>query len=449
MTDFAVAGDDLKKMLKIAKKRPMQFAYCPGQSAESDLLALHRKKSGAIMGKALRAEGDGNKMAFGTFSVEGKLVTLQCDRVLPALAKKLKKFLKSNKVMRNVRVLDADGNVLEEDIEELPEEAEEEDDTPDAALDGEDEADDGDEAAATGDARAEDAPAVDTAALIARIQSLQPRIAQVGGETGERLRKAIVEAAGFLKAGDGPRAGAVLDRIETVLAKLPESSAQTPIQAPAQTQAGAATQQKLQQAATLLAQRIKALPESDARQMLASQVRDVVGAIREGAFAPAINGIRALQRDLEQAERSIAPDGAAEATKPSAPPAEPRGGDPLEIWNAAKSQADTGISQLQDRLRQAGNPDLEQIAKYGLNGVTEGNQVALMKRLFDFKSAPPAGRAAAAEKLVEQTSEYRRFLAGSALIALCERNPFVSIDIRGPLEAALSRIENAAKQHSA
>lgn len=450
MSDYVVADDKLKKMLKIAKKRPMPFAYCPGQSPETDLLGLHRKKNGAIMGKALRAEGDGNKIAFGTLSVEGKLVTLECERILPALAKKLKKFLKFNKVLRNVRVLDADGNVLEEDIEDLPEDAEEDgEDAADTDLDEIEPEEDGDAGAEadSADIRAEDARAFDAGALAARIKALEPRISELGDEkNGKPLHKALVEAAGFLKAGDGARAESVLDRIDAVLTKLAESSAAAAAQA--QPQPGAVSQQKLQKAAAKLAQRVKALPEGDVRTMLANQVRDVAGAIQEGAIERAIAGLKTLRTDLDQSERNLEQDGAEETAQPSAAPAEPKG-DPLEIWNEAKSQTDTAIGRLQERLKQEGNPELDRIAEYGLNGVTEGNQVGLMKRLFDYNAASPPDRAAAAGRLAEQTSEYRKFLAGSELIALCEQNPFVSVDIRGPLDAALSKIEDAVKPQSA
>lgn len=432
MSDYAVTGDELKNLLKIAKKRPLQFAYCPAQSAEKDLLALHRKKPGAIMAKALRAEGEGNKLAFGTLSVGGKLVTLECEKVLPALARKVKKFLKFNKVQRNVRVLDADGNLLEEDIEDLAEDPDDGDDiaATDADDTDDDDADTDDTAVGTDDTDAGDQ--FDASALVARIKAMEPRIAQLGEDRAAPLRKAMVAAIGFVKDANGPQAEGMLDRIDAALLKLGDQGA--PSQTPPQ--AGTAAQQKLQQAAALLAQRVKALPEGDMRAMLAGQVRDIAGAIREGAVERAITGLKALQTDLEHAESSL--------TQSSARPPVP-GGLPLDLWNEAKSQSDLAITRLQERLKQEHNPDLDRIAEFGLNGVTEGNQAALMKRLFEFRAAPPAGQAAAAEKLVEQTSEYRKFLAGSELIALCEQNPFVTIDIRGPLDAALREIENAVK----
>ena len=447
MSDFAVEGDDLKKMLKIAKRQPIPFAYCPGPSTENDLFALHRKKPGAVMAKALRAEGEGNKIAFGALSVEGKTVTLRCERVLPAIAKKLKKFLKLNKVMRNVRVLDENGNVLEEDIEDLPDAPD--DDDADDAFEAAPDDDDGEAPdaagadAGTGDPAAT-AAAFDTAALVARIKAVQPRIAGLGGETGERLKKAIVEAAGALKAGDAARSAALLDRIEAILATLPDPAAPSSAPPPE----GATARDRLQQAAAKLAQRIKSLPEGEMRAMLAGQVRDLVGAIREGAVERAISGLKALQTDLDLAERNLADDAAAapEAATETAPETGTQApGDPLAIWNAAKEQTDSAIGRLQERLRQEGNAELERIADYGLNGLTEGNQVALMKRLLEYRAAPPAGRPVAAGKLVEQAAEYRKFLAASELIALCERNPFVSVDIRGPLDAALREIENAVR----
>lgn len=428
MSEFSVEGDELRKMLKLAKRGPLPFAYCPGQSAEADLFAIHRKKSGAMMGKALRAEGDGNKIAFGSLSLDGKTVVLQCDRELPALAKKAKKFLKFNKVMRNVRVLDASGNVIDEDVEDLPDDGWDDDVAEDAG-----------EAAADTDAPADAARAVPDgdpgADLVARIRALQPRVAAVEGPAGEKLRKAVVEAAGQLKAGQQDRAAAMLDRIEEVLARADTAAAPPPPPPPppeVAPQATSATQQKLQKAAAALLERVRGLPEGEARDRLGAQARDLVGAVRDGDVERAIRGLKALQGDLD------ATDGAAV----DGPPVDD-GVDPLAIWNRAKERSDTAIDLLQKALKGHAHPDLDRIADYGLNGLTEGNQVGLMKRLMEYRSAPAGARGDAAKLLVEQAREYRAFLATNEVIDLCERNPFVTVDIRGPLEAGLQEIEDA------
>lgn len=122
-------------------------------------------------------------------------------------------------------------------------------------------------------------------------------------------------------------------------------------------------------------------------------------------------------------------------------PVDTGGDDPLAVWNTARESTDAGISALQAVLRSYKHPDLDNIADAGLNGVTEGNQTAIMRALMDFRAAAPADRAKKAAALVQQVDAYRGFLDGSKVITLCEKNPFgVSVAIRAPLGAALDKI---------
>jgi hypothetical protein len=431
MSEFSVVGSDLKKLLKISSKGPIPFAYCHGSTAEASLFGLHRKKPPEIIAKALRAEGEGNKVAFGTAEMEGKLVSLRCDRVLPALAKSVKRFFKANKVMKNVCVLDADGNVLEEDIEDLPDELEEED-TEDTGLDAAD-----DTADIAPDQEADDTAKVDATtaqealrSLAARAKLLQPRVAAAPNPAAEKLIQAFGIAVAHIKAQEAEAAGKTFDMIEQVLARLGNTGAES--DAVKDNAPDAAMLAKLQGAAMQMAQRIKALPEGDARALLATQVRYLVGNIREGAAEQDVIGaLRKLQQDLKLAEAN-----AGDASTPAR--------DPMDVWNAAKEMTDVAISALQSKLRQIPHPDLERISEMGLNGITEGNQVALMKRLFEFKLSSGEARIKAADALRTQSDEYRKFLAGNELITLCDRNPFgVAVNLRATLGQALDEIDRA------
>ena len=83
---------------------------------------------------------------------------------------------------------------------------------------------------------------------------------------------------------------------------------------------------------------------------------------------------------------------------------------------------------------------MENIADAGLNGVTEGNQTAILRALMEFRTAPPTDRTKQAAALVQQVDAYRSFLDGNQGIALCEKNPFgVTVAIRAPLAAALDK----------
>ncbi|QYK41121.1 MAG: hypothetical protein KF887_17335 [Paracoccaceae bacterium] len=418
MSELAVSGDELKRLLKVAAKSPLPFAYCPGADVDGDLFALHRTKSAEVLAKSLRASGDGNKVAFGTAEVEGKLVSLRCDRLLPSLAKKLKKFLRANQVNRNVRILDAEGNVVEEDIENLPDDGQ--DDPADGTTEIGDAGDQGQDAETA--AAEADQPSAD---LAARAKALHPHVMALPEPAGQKVRQAFALAVGMIRSGDDAGAAAALDRIEVLLDRLPQAAAD----APPPDQPGSATQRKLLDAAAALAARINALGDADARAMLIAQMKDVAGAIRDAAVERAISGMKQVQQDLLLAE--------ANASAPAR--------DPLDVWNAAKETTDAAIGALQARLGQIADPDLDRIARFGLNGITEGNQTALMKHLLDYRQASGDARAKAAAALRSQAAAYRSFLQSNELIDLCEKNPFgVAVDLRGPLGAALTEIERLA-----
>ncbi|MEP1353523.1 MAG: hypothetical protein ABJX32_10000 [Tateyamaria sp.] len=120
MSEVALKGDELKKLLKVAKKQEIAFAYAPGKKPEDDIFSMDRKKAPEVVSRQVRKESDGSKYAFGFASVSGKVISLKCERELPGMSKKLKKLFKAEKCPLNVVILDGSGKVLEEDIEELP-----------------------------------------------------------------------------------------------------------------------------------------------------------------------------------------------------------------------------------------------------------------------------------------------------------------------------------------
>lgn len=210
MTSFAVEGSDLKAMIKIARKRPVSFAFNPGKSDAEHYLGMHRKKAAALLGKDAKNEGPGMKVAFGAAEVDGKCLNLTCERVLPALAKRIKKYLKSQKVLLNVQVMDENGTLLESDIEEgIPDDPSLQDDEPDAAADAA-------EAAAAPDA----APELDARAVAARITAERDRMKTLPEDQQQRLLKPLQAIIGLLKGGDIAKAAAGTDKIAAAIDQM-------------------------------------------------------------------------------------------------------------------------------------------------------------------------------------------------------------------------------------
>ena len=119
MADLKLEGADLKKMVKLGKTKRPSFAFCPGEKDDHTMI-IDRRKKPEMLGKAARNEGAGKKAAFGYFELNGRNMELTCSRVIPKLAKTLKKYLKTQKIKVNVVVMDEDGTVLDSDIEDLP-----------------------------------------------------------------------------------------------------------------------------------------------------------------------------------------------------------------------------------------------------------------------------------------------------------------------------------------
>jgi len=208
MWEYAVQGAELKRMVKLARKQPVSFAFSPGKTDPETLFGMHRRKPPALLGKSAKKEGSGVKVAFGTCEVTGKVMELTCERVIPAMAKRLKRYLKSQKVMLNVSIMDPEGVLLESDVEDLPD---------DPSL-----SDDEDTARAE---HAESAPPLHAAALIARLNAIRPGIKAAPQAAAEKLAAAFKVAASQIKAGRLQDADAIISRIEAALARLGATTA--------------------------------------------------------------------------------------------------------------------------------------------------------------------------------------------------------------------------------
>jgi hypothetical protein len=114
MADLRLEPDELKKLIKIAKGRSLSFAYAPAAEEEHDLFAIHRKKAPDRLAKTARKETGGTKVAYGTFAVAGKLMSLTCLKPIPALDKRLRRYLRARKLSMEIALLDAEGQPIGE-----------------------------------------------------------------------------------------------------------------------------------------------------------------------------------------------------------------------------------------------------------------------------------------------------------------------------------------------
>jgi hypothetical protein len=236
MSDLSVSGPQLKKLIKKTKKKSLGFGFNPGSKPEGSVFTMDLKKQPKVLGKAAKDDGESNKVAYGTAALDGKVLKLMVERMLPALAKNVKKFLKFNKVMLNVEIYDENGNLLESDVEDnLPDDPEmdssdeDDDDDLDAGSD-DDNADDGDDAGsddeteegeAVSDKKDENADTAVSAADVAKqLGALKPRIQAQPAEIAGKLTPPFQQAVAALKGGEIEEATSTASKIESALDKL-------------------------------------------------------------------------------------------------------------------------------------------------------------------------------------------------------------------------------------
>ncbi|KIC35248.1 hypothetical protein [Leisingera sp. ANG-M7] len=400
MSDQSFDADAVLKLIKKSKAsgKELPFAFGLGAKPETCGLMIDLRKPGKVLRGDLKKMPGIKKTCFGTLRVEENEVFLQPEKPLKGIVKQLKKrFMKEGMVKFKPVLIGPDGSIIDE--ETLPD-------------------DDAEAQETAAPAQMDDGTA---AALKQRIAAAAEMVKALGSpDIAGKLALEVKASVKLLGQGDHEGCAARLTRLEAALAKLQGQSAK-----PSSGQEQAARLSKLlkEQAA-----KIKALPPEQAAP-LAARAKEIAAQLKSGALDDAAAGLKALAQAL---------DAAAEAKAPQA--------DVMAIWQAAKEEADRGISELQAALRSQNHPVLAQIADAGLAGATDGNQTALMKALFEMKSATGDARKRAAQALLAQVTAYGKFLKDDPVIALVEDNPFgISAPVRAPLGSALRQIAGIAK----
>lgn len=284
-----VAGDELKKLLKLGKKRPMPFAFCPSGGDDDNILIIHRKRKPEMLGKIARKEGEGTKIAFGTFTVKGKELTATCERQLAGLAKRLKRHLKAEKMPLNIVILDASGEVLESDIEELPD---------DDLLDGADDLDENEDDDADQDAGAdedeENDELLNAKDLAGRLKAIKPDVDALQGDFGVKLAKLMGASAGAIKSGNLDVADKSIAAIEAALERMQGATAPDAPAAP--DEAMLALVQRINKAKSAAGDL-----QDDAQKKISDFLGKAVALVKKGDAAQATKIMDAVDQALSKA----------------------------------------------------------------------------------------------------------------------------------------------------
>jgi len=375
MSDMKVEGASLKKIVKVARKQPVNFGFNPGSNDSEHYLAAHRKKNAVMVGKDAKTEGPGVKYAFGTMLLEGKSLKLTCEREVPKLAKTLKKYLKSQKITLNVEVFDMEGNSIDSDVEEgLP-------DDPDLADD-----DDAAQDSAQKDDPAEknqlEALAKRLAALKAQIQKLPPKMA-------EKLSAAFSKAVGFYKAKDVKSSMGIIVQIEAAIKKanIPDAPAAPIPKAPSM------PDPKLIKLAQLLknfraqAAKLEDLPRREGIEKVLDRVADLLrgknadaaetmlGKVRE-ALKAALTAQKAATKPPEP-QQSLEP----EAPETTAPPLSDAEEKARLIWEAAFKELEPKVNPALTRGLVDNVEGLRKGWNYATMSASDGKYTSALKVL--------------------------------------------------------------------
>lgn len=114
-------------------------------------------------------------------------------------------------------------------------------------------------------------------------------------------------------------------------------------------------------------------------------------------------------------------------------------------WETAMEAVEGQIRALQRALRETDDDELHEIAEYGLNGITSGFRVPFNSALMEADRAPASSRGASIELLAERANAFADHLEKDPRVVAVENNPFnVQIDIVGTLAPVLLRFSALA-----
>ncbi len=115
-----------------------------------------------------------------------------------------------------------------------------------------------------------------------------------------------------------------------------------------------------------------------------------------------------------------------------------------DAWQAASEVVDGQIAGLQAVLRRTGDDRLEEIAEFGLNGITGNHRAKLMAMLLELGNGDAATLQKIGPKALGLIDAFRSHLESSEAVEVCDGNPFgAPVAIRATLVPALVQMTAA------
>lgn len=115
-----------------------------------------------------------------------------------------------------------------------------------------------------------------------------------------------------------------------------------------------------------------------------------------------------------------------------------------KAWQTASEAVDGQIGGLQAELRRSSDDRLQEIAEFGLNGITGNHRVRLTAALLELGNGDPATLQKAGPQALSLIDAFRSYLESSEAVEVCDANPFgVPVSIRATLVPVLAQMASA------
>ena len=115
-------------------------------------------------------------------------------------------------------------------------------------------------------------------------------------------------------------------------------------------------------------------------------------------------------------------------------------------WENAVETVDAQLGKLQQALRSSDDEELQEIAEFGLNGVTGNFRVPLLAVMQDIDDARDDARGPHARRAAKIAAGFLQHIQNETKVEACDENPFgVQVSIRRTLGGALAQLTDAVK----
>jgi hypothetical protein len=127
--------------------------------------------------------------------------------------------------------------------------------------------------------------------------------------------------------------------------------------------------------------------------------------------------------------------------------------DVSDVWRAARrafdvatESVDAQIKALQSELRESEDYQLEEIAEYGLNGLTNNTRVPLIAALLESGDGSKKQLQTAGPKIEKAAQTFITQLNSDPRVAACDQNPFgIELAIAVTYQDAVDQLLNAVR----